>query len=352
MRQITIDGKLIDGDGTAYVVAEIGHNHGGRLKTALEMCKAAKDCGCDAVKFQKRTIDKLYTKAYLATPYNSVHSFGATYGEHRRALEFGFPEYFEIKAFCQHIGITMFATAWDEEAADFLSALGVPAFKVASADVLNIPLLRHIAAKHKPVIMSTGGASWEDIDRALDAMVGTEVALLHCVARYPTQAVHANLLAIPSMLDRYDKVIGYSCHYNGTLMATSAYLFGARIIEKHFTLDHTSKGSDHALSLQPDGMRKLVRDLGRLWVCAGEGDKVRDLEETLALQKMCKGMWPVTTLPAGTVITPSEIIRRTPLVSGGTEPWQEDAVVGGVIVHEQSTAVPFTGETLMYEVDK
>lgn len=352
MRSIMIDGHQITQDGDAWVVAEIGHNHGGKLDTAIEMCRVAKECGCDAVKLQKRTLSRCFTKTFLATPYNSEHAFGRTYGEHREALEFGTAEYMELMAYCKEIGITFFATAFDEEAADFLEDLNVPCFKIASGDLLNYPLIEHVAKKHKPMIISTGGGSIDEIMRVdlLTLLYHTPVAFLHCVAMYPTKSESANLSAIQLMMDRLQTcIIGYSCHFNGILLAEMAYMFGARIIEKHFTLDHTAKGSDHALSLQPQGMKNLVRDLRRMRFAGGDGEKMRLPEEEKPLEKMEKVGYPNRKLQAGTVIDLSDIVLKSPATSDGFRGNKLCELVGKYVQQDCSTAIPFTKDMLEEE---
>ena len=160
MRKLIIDGKTIQDNSNAYVIAEIGHNHQGDLETAKKMFRVAKQCGADAVKLQKRENRKLYTSDMLAKPYDNRNSYGATYGEHREALEFGWMEYRELFTYARELGITMFSTAFDFASADFLAKFDPPAFKIASGDLKNIPLLSHIAGFQKPMIVSTGGGPW------------------------------------------------------------------------------------------------------------------------------------------------------------------------------------------------
>src|SRR5919204_5619282 len=169
-RRLTIDGvEIHDGSG-CYVIAEIGHNHQGSLEQAKAMVTVAKDCGANAVKLQKRSNRSLYTREFFEQPYENEFSFGATYGEHREALELGRDEYVELQRYARSLGITLFATPFDFESADFLAELDMPAYKFASADLLNTPLLRYVAALGKPMLLSTGGATLEDVDRAVAAI--------------------------------------------------------------------------------------------------------------------------------------------------------------------------------------
>jgi len=159
-RFLTIDDTTITDDSDCYLIAEIGHNHQGSLEKCRELFRAAKECGADAVKLQKRDNRSLYTRAMYEKPYDNENSFGPTYGAHREALEFGREEYVELKRYAAELGITFFATAFDVPSADFLAALDMPAYKLASGDLSNLPLLRHVARIGRPVIVSTGGATW------------------------------------------------------------------------------------------------------------------------------------------------------------------------------------------------
>ena len=204
-RTLRIDGVEIHDGGDCYVIAEIGHNHQGDLGHAKELIDAAKDCGADAVKLQKRSNRTLYTKAFFDQPYDNEFSFGRTYGEHREALEFGRDEYAELQAHARAAGITFFATAFDVESADLLASLDIPAYKIASGDLRNTPLLRHVAALGKPLIVSTGGADMADVERAVEAILplNAELCLLQCTAAYPTDTDDLNLNVITTLRERF-----------------------------------------------------------------------------------------------------------------------------------------------------
>jgi N-acetylneuraminate synthase/sialic acid synthase len=189
-REIVIDGRRIADDTDCYVIAEIGHNHQGELDKARQLFQRAKECGVDAVKLQKRDNRSLYTAEMYHRPYDHENSFGRTYGEHREFLEFGRDEYLALRRHARALGLTFFATAFDIASADFLAELDMPAYKVASGDLGNLPLLRHIAQLQKPVVISTGGASLDDVQRAYAAMtaINPQIAILQCTASYPTEA--------------------------------------------------------------------------------------------------------------------------------------------------------------------
>lgn len=277
MRELTIAGHRIADDAPCYVIAEIGHNHGGSFDTARKMIQTAATCGASAVKLQKRDNDTLYSSALLDAPYENEHSFGKTYGEHRKALEFGAKEYLACRSVASVARVDFFATAFDEASADFLMEIDVPAIKIASGGLTDRALLSYVSRLGRPLIVSTGGGTLEDVDDAVNVLIAgrSPFALLHCTAAYPVLNYgELNLLAIVEMRQRYpDTVIGWSGHDSGIAMALVAYAYGARIIEKHFTLNRAMKGTDHAFSLEPAGLRKLVRDLERAHVASGDGHK-------------------------------------------------------------------------------
>ena len=289
MRELVVDGKAITRDGPAYVIAEIGNNHQGELEKAKALIHAARECGVDAVKFQKRDNRTLFTRSFYDAPYDNENSYGRTYGEHREFLELPKSDWFELSRYSREEGVAFVAAAFDEPSADLLAELDIDAFKFASGDLLNVPLLRYVAAFGKPMFLSTGGGTLQDIDRAVDAILvaNEQLCVLHCTAAYPADIEDLNLSVVTALRERYpDLVIGLSDHHNGIAMAPVAFMLGARVFEKHFTLNHAWKGTDHAYSLMPDGMRRFVRDLQRVPVALGDGIK-RPLEsEERPLEKM------------------------------------------------------------------
>jgi len=347
MRKLTIDGKVIQDDGKCYVIAEIGHNHQGKLETAKEMFKVAKECGADAVKLQKRNNRELFTKAGYNKPYDNPNSYGATYGEHREFLEFGGIEYKELMDYADEIGVTMFSTAFDFASADFLAKLNMPAFKMASGDLKNIPLLTHIAEFQKPMIISTGGGTMEDVNRAYDAVmpINQQLCILQCTAGYPADFDELNLSVITTFRERFPSLtIGLSSHDNGIAMAVAAYMLGARVVEKHFTLNHTWKGTDHAFSLEPIGFRKMVRDLERVKVATGNGVKQVHESEKNPIIKMGKKLVAARDLPAGYTIQREDIALKSP--GDGLPPYELDKVIGRVTRQELKEDDDITYEIL------
>lgn len=350
MRELTIDGRRISDAEPAYVIAEIGHNHGGNVHRALDLVEAAADCGCSAAKFQKRANKTLFTRAAYDAPYDNENSYGPTYGTHREALELSKDTCKDLLDLGKELSMTVFATAFDEPSADLLHSLRVPAFKVASGDLTNIPLLQHIAAFGLPMIVSTGGATWTDVDRAVNAIwpMNRKLALLHCTVGYPVHN-HAelNLRAIPTMRDRYPEiVIGWSGHDTGIAMAVMAYTLGARIIEKHFTINRTWKGTDQSFSLEPTGMRKLVRDLDRAREAFGTGDKVPYPSETRALAKMQKCLVATRSLSEGHVLARGDLKRCSPATAGSLPPYMAETVLGFPLTRGVHQEEPLTYDHL------
>jgi len=330
-RELIIDGHYIADDTDCYVIAEIGHNHQGNLETAKELFRAAKECGVNAVKLQKRDNRTLYTNAMYNKPYDHENSFGLTYGEHRDALEFDREEYRELQNYARELGLTMFATAFDFPSADFLAELGMPAFKIASGDLKNIPLIKYVARFQKPLILSTGGATTEDVQRAYDAVmpINSKLCILQCTASYPCAYEEMNLRVITTYREKFpNTVIGLSAHDNGISMSLVAYVMGARVIEKHFTLNRAMKGTDHAFSLERPGLRKLTRDLQRARAAFGDGVKRPYASEKAPLDKMGKKLVVARPLPAGHVLSIKDIAIKSP--NDGLPPYELYHLVGKV----------------------
>lgn len=312
-----------------YVIAEVGHNHQGSLEQCMRMFAAAKEAGVSAVKLQKRENRSLFTSAMFNKSYENPNSFGSTYGEHREYLEFDHYQYLELKAYSRELGIDFFATAFDLPSVEFLEEIDLPAYKVASGDIRNTPLISRIAETGKPIILSTGGASFATVAAAYDtaSMYGSDVALLQCTAGYPAAWDELDLRVIQSYREAFPgSVVGFSGHDNGIAMATAAYTLGARIIEKHFTLDRTMRGTDQSFSLEPQGMRKMVRDLGRVHLALGDGTKRVHDSEKAPIRKMAKSLFIARDLPAGHVLGREDLTMRSP--GDGLAPSELDAVLG------------------------
>lgn len=328
-RELTICGTKIHDGGDCYVIAEIGHNHQGDLEQCKKMFDVALECGADAVKLQKRDNRALFTKEMYDSPYIHRNSYARTYGEHREKLEFGRVEYEELIRYAKEIGIAFFSTAFDIPSADFLAELDMPAYKIASGDLTNIPLLRHVAAIGKPMIISTGGGTMDDVVRAYRTImpINPQLAILQCTSGYPAEFDELNLKVIDTFRQRFpDAVIGLSSHDNGIAMALVGYVMGAGIVEKHFTLNRAAKGTDHAFSLTPEGLHRMVRDLRRARIAIGDGVKCQYESEKAPLYKMAKKLVAARDLPAGHVLTEDDVACRAP--NDGLPAYEFDNVIG------------------------
>lgn len=328
-RRLTIDGFEISDARDCYVIAEIGHNHQGSLDKAKALFTEAKRCGVHAVKLQKRDNASLYTERFYNKPYDNENSFGPTYGAHREALEFGRDEYLELQAHAAGLGITMFATAFDFASVDFLAELEMPAFKIASGDLRNVPLLRYTAEVGRPLVFSTGGGTLEDVRKAYEAVteINPQVAILQCTAGYPAEWSELDLRVIETYRQLFPSaVVGYSGHDNGIAMPVAAFVLGGRIVEKHFTLNRAMKGTDHRFSLEPQGLQKLCRDLRRVRVALGDGTKSMYVSESEAIVKMSKKIVAARDLPAGHVLTADDVAFKSP--GDGLPPREIDRLVG------------------------
>jgi len=346
-RHLEIDGFDIRPGGDCYVIAEIGHNHQGEVEQAKRMFDEAKRCGANAVKLQKRDNRALYTRDFYNKPYDNEFSFGATYGEHREALEFGRAEYVELQAYAREIGITFFATAFDFASADFLAELDMPAYKMASGDLTNTPLLRHVAEIGKPMLVSTGGGTLDDVRRAYETVteVNSQIAVLQCTAGYPAEWEELDLRVISTYQQVFpDAVVGFSSHDNGIAMPVAAYVLGAQIVEKHFTLNRTMKGTDHRFSLEPVGLRKLVRDLQRTRIALGDGAKTMYQSEAAPILKMGKKIVAARDLPAGHALGREDLALKSP--GDGLPPYELEHLIGRTLRHPVGEEMPLTFELL------
>ncbi|MFE2349406.1 N-acetylneuraminate synthase family protein [Kitasatospora cineracea] len=335
MRTFTIGSTTITDDSDAYVIAEIGHNHGGSLDKAEELFRRAAEAGATAAKLQKRDNRSLFTKHMYDQPYTGSNSYGPTYGLHREALEFGEAEYRHLAGIAREVGIDFFSTAFDHASVDFLVDLDMPAIKLASADITNTPLLAYAAKTGRPLIMSTGGASMDDVQRACDTVlpINPNVALLQCTAIYPATPQDLNLSVIETFRTVYPELaVGYSGHDEGPELSWLAYGLGARVIEKHFTLDRASRGTDHRFSLDPQQLKELTAGLRRTRTAMGSRRKAVSALESAAVLKMGKKLVAARDLHPGDVVRPEDIAVKSP--GDGLKPYQLDDVVGSVVLQE------------------
>lgn len=266
-------GKHIVGDGEPiFIVAEIGINHNGDLSIAKKLIDVAHECGCDAVKFQKRTVNIVYTAQELAVPRENP--FGKTNGDLKRGLEFGQSEYEVIDNYCKKKKIIWFASCWDEKSVDFIEQFNPPCYKIASACLTDDNLLRYTRKKGKPILLSTGMSTLDEIDHAVEILGQEELMIYHCTSTYPSKNEELNLKVIKALKTRYKVPVGYSGHEVGVIPSVMATCAGACSVERHITLDRAMWGSDQAASLEPQGLQRLIRDI-RLWpIIHGDGKKI------------------------------------------------------------------------------
>ncbi len=286
MGTIIIGGKQVGEGCPCFVVAEIGINHNGSLEIAKKLIDVAVESGADAVKFQKRTIDIVYTTEELAKPRESP--FGETNGDLKRGLEFGLEEYREIDIYCRQRGVLWFASCWDEKSVDFIERFAPVCHKIGSPSLTDKNLLQYIRLKGKPILLSTGMNTMEQIRRAVEILDCDNLALLHCVSTYPTPDSELNLKVIQTLQKEFPDIpVGYSGHGYGTTMGVCAAALGACIIERHITLDVSMWGSDQSASLEPWKFKLMVGNIRRLEKAMGNGDK-RILDSEIPILKKLK----------------------------------------------------------------
>ena len=281
-KTVQIGNKLVGDNQNCFIIAEIGINHNGSVDKAKQLIDIAKFAGCDAVKFQKRTVDVVYTKEELERPRTSP--FGETNGDLKRGLEFGYDEYKEIDEYCRQKDILWFASWWDEQSVDFIDQFDVPCYKIASASLTDDNLLLHTKSKGKPILLAAGMSSEEEIDHAIKILGEDNLVLLQCTSTYPAENNELNLRVIQTFREKYNIPIGYSGHEKGIMPSTAAVLLGACVVERHITLDRTMWGSDHSASLEPAGLIKLVRDIRNIPAILGSPNKTV-LESEKAIMK-------------------------------------------------------------------
>lgn len=281
---VQIDGKRIGDGQPVYFIAEIGINHNGDIEIAKKLISEASKAGCDAVKFQKRTVDIVYTSEELAKPRENP--FGPTNGDLKRGLEFGVKEYKEIARFCKKEKITWFASPWDIESVDFLDRLNVPCYKIASACLTDDELLKRIKSKNKPVLLSTGMSTEGQIKHAVNILGTKNLIIMHCVSTYPAADNELNLNYIKELRKKYNVPIGYSGHEVGLAPSMFAVGLGACVLERHITLDRSMWGSDQAASVEVVGLARLLRDVKLSTTMFGDGKKRILKSEEPILQKL------------------------------------------------------------------
>jgi sialic acid synthase SpsE/sugar phosphate isomerase/epimerase len=351
---IKIGDRLVGDGQPTYIIAEIGVNHNGLLDLALELIDASVAAGADAVKFQKRSLKNLYAKKYLENA-NSGEKTLRYLLPILQQVELPDSAYHKILEYCQQKGITFLCSAFDPESADFLNDLGVPAFKVASADLTNLPLLDHLACLSKPLILSTGMSRMEEVEMTVDFLKErqAEFALLHCNSTYPAAFEDINLRFM-EQLRRFGVPVGYSGHERGIAVSTVASALGASIIERHITLDRTMDGPDHAASLEPHGFKKMVRDISQVAEAMGSGkEKFFSRGEILNREVLGKSLVARQRIEPGEAITAEKIAVKGPAL--GLSPQHYPDLIGRLAERVIEEDEPFLdrdlGQTIALDVD-
>lgn len=283
VRNVNIAGRAIGEGQPVFVIAEIGINHNGDVAIAKQLIDVAVQAGCDAVKFQKRTpsicVPPDQASVLRETPWGTM-----TYLEYKERIEFGKSEFSAIEDHCEANDIMWFASPWDVPSVEFLEGFNTPVFKVASACLTDDELLTAIRKTEKPVIMSTGMSSLEEIDHAVSLLDRNKLILGQATSTYPCKPEELNLRAIGSLQQRYEVPVGYSGHETGLQTTVAAVALGAVFIERHITLDRAMWGTDHAASVEPQGLTRLVRDIRNVETALGDGKK-RVFESEVSVRK-------------------------------------------------------------------
>lgn len=311
---------------STYIVAEIGQNHNGSMDLAKKLIDVASMPILDhfnqqelpplnAVKFTKRDLDEELAADQMADPYDSPHSFGKTYGEHRKALELSDEQHKELYRYAKDKNVDFVETLCSPSCVDMLRLFKPDRLKVASRDLTNLPLLERMAETEIPIILSTGMSGPEELDQALETITKyhSDISILHCLSQYPAEYKHINLNTIGYLKDRYpDYTIGYSDHSIGIMIPVAAVALGAEVIEKHITLDRNMKGSDHSGSLEPDGLWRMVRDIRNLEKALGQKEMQRSSASRTASKKLERSIAATKHIPEGEIITQEHLFLLSP----------------------------------------
>lgn len=271
-REVRVGNILVGDNQPCFIIAEIGINHNGSLKDAKRLIDMAVSNGCNAVKFQKRTVDVVYSKEELERPRPNV--FGETNGDLKRGLEFGLEEYKEIDEYCKQKNIMWFVSCWDKGSVDFIDQFNPPCYKIASASLTDDELLKYTKSKGKPILLSTGMSTMEEIEHAMEILGEENTIIYHCTATYPSNSNEINLNCIKTLKERFSCPVGYSGHERGIAPSILAVGLGACSVERHITLDRTNWGSDQAASLETPGLFHMVRDIRQVPTLLSDGKKV------------------------------------------------------------------------------
>ena len=317
-----------------YIIAEAGVNHNGDLLKAVELVEAAKQAGADAVKFQSFKADKLVSKTAKKAKYQSENIGDDDYNQYNmlKSLELSEEDHFRLIQECDKRGIQFFSTAFDVDGIDFLDRLGMPFFKSPSGEITNYPYLKRLAEKGKPVILSTGMADMQEVKNALEVLLKyglhiDDITVLHCNTEYPTPMKDVNLKAMNTMGVELGVKVGYSDHTLGIEVPIAAVAMGAKVIEKHFTLDRDLPGPDHRASLEPDELKEMVMTIRNIeQAISGSGKKEPSPSELRNKEVARKSIHTSRAIDVGEIIKEEDIISLRP--GNGISPMEWDNVIG------------------------
>jgi sialic acid synthase SpsE len=327
---VDLESKKVGQGESVYFIAEIGNNHNGDYFIAKRSIEEAAKAGAHAVKFQKRFISETFAKELYEKPQTNGEIKGETYGEYREGLELSLEEFTSLKDVAKENGVSFFATPFDKKSVDFLEEVGVPFYKIASFDLTNLPLLDYVARLNKPLILSTGMATYEEVEEAVATVTKhhEQLILLHCVSVYPSPDADVHLGAMKMLMEKFGRFpIGYSGHEGDMLPSLVAVAQGATIIERHFTLSRYLPGPDHAsVSIEPPVFKEMVDQSQRISLICGKKEKVLHKAECKARDKHSKSLVTKVSLPKGTVITEDVLTVKSP--GYGVKPKDLNKVIG------------------------
>ncbi len=312
-REIKIGNRVVSDNSSTFIIAEAGVNHNGDMKIAKEMIDVAAEAGVDAVKFQTFKTDKLILKNVGKAPYQKNTTSGTeTQYDMLKRLEITREQTFELMQYCKEKNIMFLSTPFEKASLEELEEMGVSAFKVAATDLTNIQFLRQIAKKGKPIILSAGMCYQEEVQRALEAVyqINRDVVLLQCTANYPIQDTEANINVIRTFKNSFDILVGYSDHSQGIGASPYAVALGAKVVEKHFTLDRNMEGPDHKASIVPEELRQLVSDIRRVERYLGNGVKMPSCSEQMTRKSLQKCIVANQKIHQGEMLTEDNIVAK------------------------------------------
>ena len=345
MEELSIGARRIGADQPVFVIAEIGVNHNGSVERAKELVRVAAQAGVDAVKFQKRSLPHVYQKEILDNPNLGEQSFQYMIPL-LREFELSEEAHRELQAYSHSLGLMYLCTAFDPASLAFVDGLGVPAHKVASPDMTNLPLIGGMVATGKPLLVSVGMSVLEEVDVTVGFLKERKArfALLHCNSTYPAPVEDLNLRFIQTLRERYGVPVGYSGHERGIAMSMGAVALGARVLERHITLDRFMEGPDHAASLEPKELIQLVADVRDLEQALGTGNKIFNRGEVLNREVLGKSLVAAADINKGTAITEAMVVTKSP--GKGVSPQRLGELVGRTAPRHIRADEAFTEEDL------